>query len=164
MPRAPSPEAIWGLGAGTAANPAECLSLSDPADGRGQSAQGVSGSGPGGIIDAVVVRLPGPMSLDRNVVNRCAHWDLTAGRTVVGVELADAPQIAGAQTIGMVADIRAVVESGSEIASRACTFAAYLGEFYVFTTLTSDPGSMLPPLPAQYAADLLVKTVATLRS
>lgn len=164
VPRAPSPRAIWGLGADTAADPAACTTLSDPAGGREKSAQGVSGSGSGGIVDAVVVALPRPAQLDHHVVTGCAHWDLTAGRTVASIALIDAPHIDGAQTVGMVADIRSAVESGSEIVSRAYTFGAYLGDFYVFTTLTNDPGSMLPALPAQYAADLLVKTVSTLRS
>lgn len=159
--RAPSPRAIWGLGDQTAASPPECLALSDPVAGREQPAHGVSGSGPGGIVDAVVVTAPA--ALARDVVAACSHWDLTAGRTVVNIALVDAPHVDGAEALGMVADIRAAVESGSEIDSRAYTFIAYLGDYYVFTTLTTDPGSMLPPLPPQYAADLLVKTVATLR-
>jgi hypothetical protein len=159
--RAPSPRAIWGLGNLAAANPPECAALADPAAGRDQPAQGVSGSGPGGIVDAVVVAAPA--TLAREAVAACARWDLTAGRTVVSVGLIDAPKVDGAQTLGMVADIRAAVESGSEIDSRAYTFVAYLGDYYAFTTLTTDPGSILPPLPPQFAADLLVKTVSTLR-
>ena len=162
--RAPSPRAMWGLGANPGVDPPQCLTLADPAVGGDQPPQGVSGSGPGGIIDAVVVAVPaGPVVLDHDVLAGCPHWQLTAGRTVVGVDLIDAPHIDGAQTVGMVADIRAAAESTSEIASRAYTFVAYLGNFYAFTTLTTDPGSMLPPLPAQFAADLLVKTVSTLR-
>ncbi|WP_310773564.1 DUF5642 family protein [Mycobacterium sp. Z3061] len=159
--RAASPRAIWGLGEQPAANPPECGALADPAAGREQPAQGISGSGPGGIVDAVVVAAPAALS--RDIVAGCTHWDLTAGRTVVSVGLIDAPQVDGAQTLGMVADIRAAVESGSEIDSRAYTFVAYLGDYYAFTTLTTDPGSILPPLPPQFAADLLVKTVSTLR-
>jgi hypothetical protein len=63
-----------------------------------------------------------------------------------------------------VADIKSSVESGTEIDSRAYTFTAYLGGYYAFTTMTTDPGSALPALPPQFAADLLVKTVSTLRS
>jgi len=159
--RAPSPRAIWGLGDHAAASPPQCLPLAEPAAGRDQPAQGVSGSGPGGIVDAVVVAAPA--ALPRDIVAACGHWDLTAGRTVVSVGLIDAPQVEGATTLGMLADIRAAVESGSEIDSRAYTFIAYLGDYYAFTTLTTDPGSMLPPLPPQFAADLLVKTVSTLR-
>ncbi len=159
--RAASPRAIWGLGDQTVANPLDCMALADPAAGRDQPAQGVSGSGSGGIVDAVVVAAP--TALARDVVAACAHWDLTAGRTVVSIGLIDAPHVDGAETLGMAADIRAAVESGSEIDSRAYTFVAYLGDYYAFTTLTTDPGSMLPPLPSQFAADLLVKTVSTLR-
>lgn len=161
VPRAPSPRAVWGLGGEAASNPPQCAGLSDPAQGRDQPAQGLSGSGPGGIIDAVVVT--GQATLAPDLLADCAHWDLSAGRTLVGVGLIDAPHIDGAQTVGMVADIRAAVESSSEIDSRAYTFVAYLGTYYAFTTLTVDPGSMLAPLPAQFVADLLVKTVSTLR-
>lgn len=162
--RGSSPRAIWSLGAQTAADPPQCMGLADPVGAGEQSAQGVSGSGPGGILDAVVVTVAtGPVALDQAVVADCAHWEMRAGRTIVGVGFIDAPHVDGAATLGMVADIRAAAESTSEIASRAYTFVAYLGDYYAFTTLTTDPGSMLPPLSAQFAADLLVKTVATLR-
>ena len=146
--------------------PAQCATLADPGDGRDQSAQGISGSGSGGIVDAVVVfvpGLPGPLAPDHHVVAACGQWTM-AGRTSVRVRLTDAPHIDGAEALGMVADIRTSVESGTEIDSRAYTFTAYLGDYYAFTTLTTDPGSALPALPAQFAADLLVKTVSTLRS
>jgi hypothetical protein len=162
--RAASPLVIWGLGANSAANPPQCMTLADPAAGRDQPAQGVSGSGSGGILDAVVVAVPTGLRLDHNAMAACAQWELTAGRTIVSVGLADAPHIDGAETVGMVADIKAAVEAGSEIDSRAYTFVAYLGDYYAFTTLTTDPGSILPPLSPQFAADLLVKTVSTLRS
>jgi hypothetical protein len=163
VPRAASPLAIWGLGVNSTANPPQCMALADPAAGRDQPAQGVSGSGSGGIVDAVVVAVPTGLRLDHNVMTACAQWELTAGRTIVSVGLADAPRIDGAETVGMVADIKAAVEAGSEIDSRAYTFVAYLGDYYAFTTLTTDPGSMLPALSPQFAADLLVKTVSTLR-
>lgn len=162
--RADSPAALWGLGAGAVSNPSQCMTLAAPAAGDDRSAQGVSGSGAGGILDAVVVSSPGgSLRLDGAAVVGCPHWDLTAGRTVVAVGLTDAPLIDGADTLGMVADIRAAVEAGSEIDSRAYTFVAYLGDHYVFTMLTVDPGSILPSLPPRFAADLLVETVSMLR-
>src|SRR6516165_8587165 len=54
IPSAASPRVIWSLGAGAAdmtAKPAQCASLADPGNGRDESAQGLSGSGAGGIID-----------------------------------------------------------------------------------------------------------------
>ena len=167
IPSAASPRVIWSLGADAAdmtAKPAQCAALADPGNGRDQSAQGLSGSGAGGIIDTIVVALPGPVDLDHNLVAACGRWTMTAGHTTVSVHLTDSPHIDGAETLGMVADIKSSVESGTEIDSRAYTFTAYLGNYYAFTTLTTDPGSALPALPPQFAADLLVKTVSTLRS
>ncbi|HWF27837.1 MAG TPA: DUF5642 family protein [Mycobacterium sp.] len=167
IPSAASPRVIWSLGVDAAdlrAKPAQCAALADPGNGRNQSAQGLSGSGAGGIIDTIVVALPAPVDLDHILVAACGQWTMTAGHTTVGVHLTDSPQIDGAETLGMVADIKSSVESGTEIDSRAYTFTAYLGNYYAFTTLTTDPGSALPALPPQFAADLLVKTVSTLRS
>jgi hypothetical protein len=167
IPSAASPRVIWRLEAGVTAKPPQCAILADPGDRRDQSAQGVSGSGSGGIVDAVVVSLPGlpgPLAPDHNVVAACGQWTMVAGRTTVRVRLTDAPRIDGAETLGMVADVRTSVESGTEVDSRTYTFTAYLGDCYAFTTLTTDPGSVLPALPPQFAADLLVKTVSTLRS
>ncbi|BBZ51254.1 DUF5642 family protein [Mycobacterium heidelbergense] len=163
VPGGASPRVIWSVGADARAKPPQCAVLADPGNGRDQSAQGVSASGTGGVVDAVVVALPGPVDLDPGLVAACGRWTLTGGHTTASVRLTDAPRIDGADTLGMVADIRSSVESGAEIDSRAYTFIAYFGNFYAFTTLTTDPGSALPALPPQFAADLLVKTVSTLR-
>ncbi|HWT49816.1 MAG TPA: DUF5642 family protein [Mycobacterium sp.] len=166
IPGGASPRVIWGLepdASGTRAKPPRCAILADPGDGRDQSAQGVSGSGTGGIVDAVVVALPGPVGLDHNVVAACGHWTMSAGHTTASVRLTEPPHIDGADTLGMMVDIKSSVESGTEIDSRTYTFTAYLGNYYAFTTLTTDPGSALPALPPRFAADLLVETVSTLR-
>ncbi|ETB43949.1 hypothetical protein O974_17310, partial [Mycobacterium avium 11-0986] len=131
---------------------------------RDQSAQGVSGSGSGGIVDAVVVALPEPVDFPRDLLGACQQWSEAAGHTTVRVRLTDGPHIDGVETLGMVADITSSVESGTEIDSRSYTFIAYLGDYYAFTTLTTDPGAAVPVLPPQFAADLLAKTVSTLRS
>jgi hypothetical protein len=155
---------IWSLEPDAGAKPPQCATLADPGNGRDQSAQGFSGSGTGGIVDAVVVTLPGPVDLDQGVVAACGRWTMSDGHTTASVRLIDAPHIDGVATLGMVADAKSSVESGTEIDSRTYTFTAYLGNYYAFTTLTTDPGSALPALPPQFVADLLVKTVSTLRS
>jgi hypothetical protein len=164
IPGGAVPRVIWSLAPDATVKPPQCATLADPGNGRDQSAQGVSASGTGGIVDAVVVALPGPADLDHNLVAACARWTMSDGHTTAGVRLTDPPQIDGVETLGMVADTKSSVESGTEIDSRVYTFTAYLGNYYAFTTLTTDPGSALPPLPPQFAADLLVKTVSTLRS
>lgn len=164
IPSAASPRVIWSLGDAPQAKPAKCGMLADPGSGHDQSAQGVSGSGSGGIINAVVVALPGAVEFPEDLRTACAQWSETAGNTVAQVHLMDAPHLDGVDTVGMVADVKSSVESGTEIDSRTYTFTAYLGSYYAFTTLTTDPGSALPGLPPQFAADLLAKTVSTLRS
>src|SRR5262249_43410619 len=51
IPSGASPRVIWRLEAGATSKPPQCATLADPGNGRDQSAQGVSGSGPGGIVD-----------------------------------------------------------------------------------------------------------------
>lgn len=164
IPSGASPRVIWSLDPDAKVKPAQCGTLANPGIGRDQSAQGVSGSGGGGIVDAVVVALPGPVEFPQDLVAACAHWTMTDEHSTARVRLTDAPHVDGAETLGVVADIKSSVESGTEIDSRTYTFIAYLGNYYAFTTLTTDPGSALPVLPPQFAADLLVKTVSMLRS
>ena len=171
IPGAASPQLIWTLAPGATAKPSECAMLADPGpdprDGREGSAQGVSGSGSGGIVTVALVAfpaLPGSVDLNQDVVGTCGQWTMTAAHTTVIVRLIDPPHIDGTDTLGMMVDIKTSVESGTEIDSRAYTFTAYLGDYYAFTTVTTDPGSVLATLTPQFAADLLVKTVSTLRS
>jgi hypothetical protein len=160
-----APPAIWGLGRDGAASPARCAALADPGGGHGHSAQGISGSGAGGIVYAVVAAAPAaPVALDQSLVDQCHEWTMTSPRARARVHLVDPPRIDGAETLGMVADITTSVEGGNEISSRANTFTAYLGDYYAFTTVISDPGSPDSPLTPQFAINLLVKVVSALRA
>lgn len=159
-----APPKIWGLGGVATATPARCAALADAAGGHGQRAQGISGSGAGGTVYAVVVALPtGPVALDHFLVAQCRQWSMTGRRAVAHIHLVDAPRVDAADTLGMAAEIVTSVEGGNEIASRASTFTAYLGDYYAFTTLINDPGSPEPALTPQFVADLLVKTVSAVR-
>jgi hypothetical protein len=159
-----APSGIWGLGGIGVATPGRCAPLADPGGGHGQRAQGISGSGAGGTVYVVVVAAPtGPVALDHSLVAQCRHWGMTGRRASARVHLVDAPHVDHADTVGMSADITTAVEGGNEIGSQASTFTAYLGDYYAFTTLISDPGSPNPALTPQFAADLLVKTVSAVR-
>jgi hypothetical protein len=160
-----APPAIWGLGMDGTSAPPRCAALADPAGGHGASVRGISGSGAGGIVYAVVAAAPtGPVALDQSLVAACPQWSMTNGRAVTRVHLIEPPHIDGVQTLGMATETTTLVEGGNEIDSRASTFTAYLGDHYAFTTLVSDPGAPHPPLPQRFSADLLVKTVSALRS
>ena len=159
-----APPSIWGLGAAGVATPPRCAALADPAGGHGQWAQGISGSGAGGTVYAVVVAAPtGPVTLDHALVAQCRQWRMTGRRARAHIQLVDAPHIDDAETVGMTVEIVTSVEGGNEIASQASTFIAYLGDYYAFTTLISDPGSPHAALTPQFAADLLMKTVSAVR-
>ena len=137
-----APPGIWGLGGAGVATPPRCAALADPAGGHGQSAQGISGSGAGGTVVRGGGRSAcGPLTLNQSLVAQCRQWSMTGRRASARVHLVDAPRIDGAETLGMAAEIVTSVEGGNEIGSRASTFIAYLGDYYAFTTLISDPGS-----------------------
>jgi hypothetical protein len=159
-----APPSIWGLGGAGVAIPPRCAALADPAGGHGERAQGISGSGAGGTVYAVVVAAPsGPVALDHSLVAQCRQWRMTGRRASAHIRLVDAPLIDAAETLGMTVEIVTSVEGGNEIASQASTFTAYLGDYYAFTTLISDPGSPHPALTQEFAADLLMKTVSAVR-
>lgn len=159
-----SPTRFWGFGEGWSADPAQCASLADPLAGQGTSPRGFSGSGAGGIVYVVVAGAPAPPVLpDTAVVSDCARWSMTAARATATVELVPAPSIGGASTLAMNTATRTVVEGGNETDSRAQTATAYLGDYLVFVTVVTDPGSAQPPLPPDFASTLLVRTVSTLR-
>lgn len=157
-----APASIWGLGSGWTADPAQCATLADPAAGHTESAQGVSGSGAGGIVYAIVAQLPGAR-LDPAVVAGCPRWTVSNRRAHSDVRLVDPPRIDGAETVAMASDTTTSAEGGRRIGSHAETFIAYLGDYCAFTTLVTDPGSAPSALPPQFGADLLVKTVSALR-
>lgn len=157
-----APPAIWGLAGEWTADPPRCAALADPVDGHFQSSQGVSGSGAGGIIYAVVTAAP--VQLDRALMADCPQWTMAHRRASARVHLIAAPDIDGAATLGMATETTTSVEGGNEISSGTTTFTAYLGDYYAFAAVVTDPGSPHPSLTPQTAAELLVKTVSALRS
>jgi len=129
---------FWGFRSGWTAEPPQCAALvgptADPA-----STQGLSGSGPGGIVYVVVVTAQsGAVAPDPALIADCGQWTMGYGRSMATVNLVEAPGIDGADTVGMATEIKTVVESGTETDSRAQTFSAYLGEHFVFVTLVTD--------------------------
>src|ERR1700742_1963618 len=92
---ATAPSSIWGLGGVGIATPPRCAPLAEPG-GSDQRAQGISGSGAGGTVYAVVVA--GPFVLDRGLLGQCRQWAMTGKRASAHVHLVDAPRIDGADT------------------------------------------------------------------
>lgn len=159
-----SPATYWGMRSGWVAEPPQCAALVNPADGG--VSRGLSSSGDGGQIYVVIAAAPEGRQVAPGpaLVTECQQWTASFGRSVAAVTQAPAPSIDEADgTVGMTTSIRTLVESGTETDSHAHTYIAYLDAHLIFVTLIVDPGSPHPPLPPQYAADLLVKTVAAAR-
>jgi hypothetical protein len=159
---AQSPVGYWGVGAQWTADPPQCAALGNPVRGDAPP-QGLAGSGPGGIVYAVVATSETSPLLDPGVVADCSRFTITAGRTSATVDLVTAPKVDGAPTLGMSTAARTVVEGGTETDSAIETVTAYLGHDLVFVVVVTDPGATHPPLPPEFAGTMLVKAVATLR-
>jgi hypothetical protein len=157
-----APLELWGFGQAWTADPSHCGALADPAgDGADGAVHGWSASGPGGIVYAVVA--VAPVGLDPVLAASCGTWTLSAGHTSGVVTLVGPPAVDGASTLGMATDATTVVEGGTETHTHADTFIAYLGEHVAYVTVVTDPGVAGPALRADFASDLLVKTVAAIR-
>lgn len=152
-----TPAAFWGFGREWTADPPQCGELADPA----ALAQGWSASGPGGIVYAAVGG--SPAGFDAAVVDECGQWTLSGGQTSGDVTLTPAPAIDGAATVAMSTTATTVVEGGTETRAHADTAMAYVNDYVAFVTVVTDPGSPNAQLGGDFAAALLVKTVATLR-
>jgi hypothetical protein len=156
-----APLAFWGFGRQWVADPPQCGVLSDPPV-DGATVRGWSGSGPGGIVYVVAGNVSASV-VDPRVLGECGTSTLTAGHTSGTVTTIDAPAIAAATTLGLRTETTTVVEGGTETHSHADTFTAYFDGYAAYVTVVTDPGSSGPALDADFAAALLVKTVAALR-
>jgi hypothetical protein len=153
--------AQWGYGPDWTADPPQCGALAEPAVDP-STVRGFSASGEGGIVYAVAA--DGAAPADPVLLDGCGEWTMAAGPTTGSVRLADPPPVAGAVGLGMVADTVTVVEGGTETRSHAQTFVAYEDTRLIYVTVVTDPGSPHPALGGDFAADLLTRTVAALRS
>lgn len=155
-----APVVFWGLAPEWTADPPRCGALADPvADAT--TTRGWSASGAGGIVYAVVAA--SRTTLDPSLIDECRQWTVSAGHTSGSVTSAAAPAIDGAATVGLSTATTTVVEGGTETHSQADTVTAYLAGYVAFVTVVTDPGSPNPSLGHDFAAELLVKTVAALR-
>lgn len=155
-----TPVELWGFGPDGVSDPPQCEVLAAPT-GQGATVRGWSGSGPGGIVYAVVA--DATVGLDPAIVGECGSWSLTAGHTSGTVSLIAAPAVDGAATLGMSSEATTRVEGGTETRSHADTFTAYLGDYVTYVVVVTDPGGAGPALDTEFAAGLLTKTVSALR-
>jgi hypothetical protein len=156
-----TPTGLWGFGAPWTADPPQCGPLADPAVDPA-STKGWSGSGTGGIVYVFVAA--STAALDPAVTGSCGGWTLSAGQANGKVTLTAPPVIESADTVAMATETTTVVEGGTETHSHADTVTAYLDGYVAFVTVVTDPGSPHAQLGADFANELIVKTVVALRS
>lgn len=159
---APAPFAVWGLRGQPVSEPAQCAALGEPAV-NPLTARGWSASGPGGIVYAVIADADTAVAPESALREHCTRWTAAAGHTTGTVTDLPAPVIEAANTVGMSTSTITVVEGGTETRSQAKTFVAYLGDHVCFVAVVTDPGSPVPALGSEFASELLVNTVSTLR-
>lgn len=159
-----APATLWGFGLEWATDPSDCAALADPVGAA--PAQGLSASGPGGIIyTAVAGSVGAALELDPAVIATCPRWSMTSPRTTGTVSFVEAPEIPNAQSVGMTSSVETVVEGGTSTSSTAFTYVAYLRDGYIaYVVLVVDPGLAEFALDPKFAETLLVKTVSALRS
>jgi hypothetical protein len=158
LPKPPMPLTFWGIAPGWSSDPATCGAL--PALDPNAMTRGWAASGPGGIVYALVANGPAPSS---EVLDECATWTLTGGRTTVAATLGDGPRISDAHTVTMTAVVTTSVENGTETHSQARTLVAYIANLAVSVTVVTDPGSDVARLPEQLPAELLGAAVQAIR-
>jgi Domain of unknown function (DUF5642) len=158
LPKPPMPVTFWGIAPGWSSDPAACGALT--AVGRHSTTWGWAASGSGGIVYALVATGPAPSP---EVLDGCATWTFTGGRTTAAATLGDGPQISGTQTVAMTADVTTSVENGTETHSHAITLASYTDDLVVSVTVVTDPGSQAAALPEQLPAQLLGAAVQAIR-
>lgn len=154
-----APVNLWGLGTQWEAVPDGCRTLVDW--GPTADVSGWSASGPGGIVYAVVAAVP--VGQGPPIDDSCGQWSVSGAGTEGAVSYLPAPTIESGSAIGLASSLTTRVEGGTETHSHAETFTAYLGDHVAYVVVVTDPGSAGPPLPAGFASDLLVKTVAAIR-
>lgn len=154
LPTPASPTTFWGMSSGSTADPPDCGALvAAPAD----AVRGWSASGPGGIVYATAAPAAPALAGD------CHTWTLSTARARAAVDRADAPQVAGARTLGMTAHITTSVENGAQTHTQATTLIAYVDALAVSVTMVTDPGAVVPPLPPDLPATLLDAAVRSVR-
>lgn len=157
LPAPATPRNFWGMSSGATADPPDCAALvAAPEDG----ARGWSASGPGGIVYATAAPAVAPVP---ELTGDCSTWTLSTDRARAAVDRIDAPQIAGARTLGLTAHITTSVENGAQTHSQATTLIAYVDTLAVSVTMVTDPGAVAAPLPADLPATLLDAAVRSVR-
>ncbi len=149
-------------------DPPDCEKLATvqwlPAGTQGKMAVVVAqGKGNGLIAKAVSANTKVPY--DTSLTQKCKHVGFTAGSATGTIDVVDAPQISGAQTLGEHRQVQ-VTARGKERDSEVFTYSAYFGNSVV--TVEASPvrtakQQQPSPVDTERAEQLLTDAVSALR-
>jgi len=141
--------------------PADCAQYAWtlPAGLQGNIAS-VSAEGEGNRFIAMAIETSEPVQLNPDSVNKCGHVTFTAPEMRGVVDVIDAPQIDGAQTVGKHRQLQTAVASGE-----LYTYVAYLDDYLVVVTANPllAPSQPVPAVNVERAQQLLIDSVAAVR-
>ena len=124
----------------------------------------VAAEGDGGRFIAMAVQTSVPMPFAEPGRN-CQKVVIQGGRMRGLIEVVDTPQIEGTQTLGVHRVLQTVVQ-GKPRTGELYNYTAHFGDYQVIITANPMPVQGQPPKPVdtKQARDLLVKSVAAIRS
>ena len=124
----------------------------------------VAAEGDGGRFIAMAVQTSQPMPF-KELGHNCKKVAFQGGRVRGLIEVVDVPQIDGAQTLGVHRVLQTVVQ-GKPRSGELYNYSAHFGDYQVI--VTANPvvvqGQPAKPVDTKQARDLLVKSVAAIRS
>jgi hypothetical protein len=124
----------------------------------------VAAEGAGGRFITMAVQTSQPVPF-REPAHNCKKVAFQGGRVRGLIEVVDVPQIEGAQTLGVHRVLQTVVQ-GKPRSGELYNYSAHFGDYQVI--VTANPvmvqGQPAKPVDTRQARDLLVKSVAAIRS
>jgi hypothetical protein len=155
------------LPAGLKFDPADCTKFvggQDMPPGLQGNMAAVSAEGNGNRFIAIALQTSQPLPFNDPGQN-CKKVGFEGGPVRGVIEVVDAPQIDGTRTLGVHRVIQATVASNART-GELYNYSAHFGDYQVIVTANPlvVPGKPVTPVDTNRARDLLIKSVAAVRS
>ncbi|MGA8545273.1 MAG: DUF5642 family protein [Mycobacterium sp.] len=148
-------------------DPSDCSSFvigEDMPPGLQGNMAAVAAEGAGNRFIAMAVQTSEPVPFNEPARN-CKKVAFQGGKMRGLIEVVDAPQIEGTRTLGVHRILQTVVD-GKPRSGELYNYSAHFGDYQVIITANPllKPGQPVTPVDTNRARDLLVKSVAAVRS
>ncbi len=153
---------------GVTFDPQDCEKLATgqrlPTGTKGKTAV-VSAEGHGNRLIAIAVSATDKVPYDASLTQKCKHVAFAAGNVTGTIDVVDAPQINGVQTVGGHRQVQAS-QRGKERTNELYTYSAYFGNSVVIvdaSPVRAPKQQQASPVDTDRAQQLLTDAVAALR-